>query len=602
MRALPGTRAAVVLAVAGGLLGAAAHAQPIGACCVTDGTCVILTEAECAVLLRGDLNCDGAITFGDINPFVMRLADPDQYATQYPDCLAANADVNGDGTVSFGDINPFVALIVAGEGPTGVWRGAGTSCAACTESLGACCLSDASCVAALPVSDCAALGGQWQGAETSCEPNPCSQPVGACCRPGSPCYVLPAELCELYGGTWLGADTTCEPDPCPAPTGACCPPDGLCLMTTEAECAGNWLGVESSCDSNPCPQPTGACCLADGVCVDATAATCASLSGTWQGAEVPCAEGLCSPAPDCNGNGIPDSEDIAAGTSLDCDANGVPDECQPDTDQDGVIDACDGCPNDPHKIAPGVCGCGTPDADADHDGTPDCVDGCPNDPDKTEPGVCGCGTPDTDTDGDGVPDCVDGCPADPLKTEPGVCGCGTPDTDTDGDGVPDCVDGCPTDPLKTEPGVCGCGTPDTDTDGDGVPDCIDNCPTVANPDQADTNSDGTGDVCTDDQSGRPVPPPADSSFIRGLIDIITGHPDSANAGYSGDVLSGVIDALGSGSSGDVSDPNAATNDTTSAHPTVTAGVCPATSALLLGLTLLGLWVTGSTAMRRRHCS
>ncbi|MFQ5461547.1 MAG: hypothetical protein ACE5E5_02865, partial [Phycisphaerae bacterium] len=33
---------------------------------------------------------------------------------------------------------------------------------------------------------------------------------------------------------------------------------------------------------------------------------------------------------DCNDNGIPDSEDIAAGTSTDCDANAVPDECQAD--------------------------------------------------------------------------------------------------------------------------------------------------------------------------------------------------------------------------------------------------------------------------------
>lgn len=36
---------------------------------------------------------------------------------------------------------------------------------------------------------------------------------------------------------------------------------------------------------------------------------------------------------------------------------------------------------------------------------------------------------------------------------------------------------------------------DPDTDGDGWPDGCDNCPTVANPDQADSNSDGIGDAC-----------------------------------------------------------------------------------------------------------
>jgi len=66
-------------------------------------------------------------------------------------------------------------------------------------------------------------------------------------------------------------------------------------------------------------------------------------------------------------------------------------------------------------------------------------DGCPDDPDKTQPGVCGCGVADTDNDEDGTPDCKDGCPNDPNKTSPGICGCGIPDTDSNGDGVPDCT-------------------------------------------------------------------------------------------------------------------------------------------------------------------
>ncbi len=65
-------------------------------------------------ILHGDLNCDGSVNFGDINPFVLRLADPAAYHTAYPDCPDANGDCNGDGGVDFGDINPFVALLSGG--------------------------------------------------------------------------------------------------------------------------------------------------------------------------------------------------------------------------------------------------------------------------------------------------------------------------------------------------------------------------------------------------------------------------------------------------------------------------------------------------------
>jgi len=61
--------------------------------------------------LRGDLNCDGQVGFGDINPFVLRLSNPATYDALYPDCPDANGDINADGTVGFGDINPFVALL-----------------------------------------------------------------------------------------------------------------------------------------------------------------------------------------------------------------------------------------------------------------------------------------------------------------------------------------------------------------------------------------------------------------------------------------------------------------------------------------------------------
>jgi hypothetical protein len=36
------------------------------------------------LLTAGDLNCDGLVDFGDINPFILRLTNPTQYALQYP--------------------------------------------------------------------------------------------------------------------------------------------------------------------------------------------------------------------------------------------------------------------------------------------------------------------------------------------------------------------------------------------------------------------------------------------------------------------------------------------------------------------------------------
>lgn len=177
---------------------------------------------------------------------------------------------------------------------------------------------------------------------------------------------------------------------------------------------------------------------------------------------------------------------IPAAIVNDCDANGVDDSQQTDSDGDGVIDPCDGCPANAAKTAPGVCGCAAPDADSDGDGildcvdpcplnnsldsdadgTPDCTDGCPTDRNKTAPGACGCGVADVDTDEDGVPDCTDPCVGS-FSNKEGLNG----NADTDGDGTFDCLDGCPFDANKTTPGACGCGRADTDSNGNGVADC-----------------------------------------------------------------------------------------------------------------------------------
>lgn len=58
-----------------------------------------------------DLNCDGAVDFFDIDPFILALFDPSGYAAQFPDCDLRSADANQDGDVNFFDIDAFLQCV-----------------------------------------------------------------------------------------------------------------------------------------------------------------------------------------------------------------------------------------------------------------------------------------------------------------------------------------------------------------------------------------------------------------------------------------------------------------------------------------------------------
>ena len=103
--------------------------NPTGACCSANGTCSVITQAactgagghyygnsttcrpgnKCPASCRGDMNCDGQVTFADIDLFVAALAGEPAW-THWP-CPWINGDCTADGNVTFADIDPFVARI-----------------------------------------------------------------------------------------------------------------------------------------------------------------------------------------------------------------------------------------------------------------------------------------------------------------------------------------------------------------------------------------------------------------------------------------------------------------------------------------------------------
>lgn len=71
-------------------------------------------ECEAPPVCTGDTNCDGVVSFKDIDPFVARLGCPGSDPSGCNSgCSWQNADVNGDGSVTFKDIDPFVARLGA---------------------------------------------------------------------------------------------------------------------------------------------------------------------------------------------------------------------------------------------------------------------------------------------------------------------------------------------------------------------------------------------------------------------------------------------------------------------------------------------------------
>lgn len=208
----------------------------------------------------------------------------------------------------------------------------------------------------------------------------------------------------------------------------------------------------------------------------------------------------------------------------DADSDGLGNACDDDMDNDGVInnpdncplvsnpdqvdterepdkrgDACDNCPTvpNPDQTDTDIDGLGDNcDPDIDNDGILNAQDNCVRtvNPDQL------------DRDGDGVGDACDNCVLianeNQFDTDNDLVGdlCDTND-DIDKDGIQNNFDNCEVNPnseqLDTDKDGLG-DICDEDDDNDGIPDTVDNCALVPNPNQKDSDGDSRGDACQDD--------------------------------------------------------------------------------------------------------
>jgi len=93
--------------------------------------------------------------------------------------------------------------------------------------------------------------------------------------------------------------------------------------------------------------------------------------------------------------------------------------CPLDSDQDGIFDNMDRCPNTPVGVRVDRFGC---PLDSDRDGVSDDSDQCPNTPMGVSVGPDGCPLV-TDMDGDGITDALDQCPDTPQGAAVNDVGC-----------------------------------------------------------------------------------------------------------------------------------------------------------------------------------
>jgi outer membrane protein OmpA-like peptidoglycan-associated protein len=181
---------------------------------------------------------------------------------------------------------------------------------------------------------------------------------------------------------------------------------------------------------------------------------------------------------DSDQDGLEDKKDNCPDQAGPLDNQGCP---WGDQDSDGLTDNLDRCPKEP---GPGD-NDGCPWGDKDDDGLTDNLDKCIEEPGPKDNFGCPWG----DKDKDEVTDNVDQCPEEfgPKENQ------GCPWGDQDQDGIKDNLDKCPQSPEDQDGFEDEDGCPEVDNDKDGIPDKDDKCPLEPETINGNLDEDGCPD-------------------------------------------------------------------------------------------------------------
>lgn len=160
-------------------------ACPVGACCYFESgaACTLTIEDECDLLYEGLWQGEGSSCAAD--------------------CAVGACCIPGKEGDFCVELDPYECLYFN----EGDYQGAGTECSHSCD-IGACCFGKDECDEINEIQCLQVIGGSWLGAGSTCED--CLEAEGACCLPEGTCAILPLDDCDAASGQYQGDDSICD--------------------------------------------------------------------------------------------------------------------------------------------------------------------------------------------------------------------------------------------------------------------------------------------------------------------------------------------------------------------------------------------------------